>query len=113
MVVSNCILSTDKRVSVGFKISGVRLKYDKIRGVTMKDATVKLLILDLNIDFDDVVKPTGVNMHAHEVARHEIVLPMDQNGSFLGNGKVAHLGQHRVYQVGGLTKHTAGDVPDK
>jgi len=52
-------------------------------------------------------------MHAHEVARHEIVLPMDQNGSLLVNGKVADLGQHRVNQVEGLTKLTAGDVPIK
>ena len=49
-------------------------------------------------------------MHAHEVARHEIVLTMNQNGSLRVNGKVAYLGQHRVHQAEGLTKLTAGHV---
>ena len=53
----------------------------------------------------------------HKVARHEMVLPMDQIGSFLVNGKVADLvadlGQLKVNQVKRSTKLTAGDVPEK
>ena len=56
--------------------------YDKIRQVKMKNAAVKLIVLDLKINNDDVGEPTGVDMHAHKEARHEMVLPMDQNGSF-------------------------------
>ena len=33
---SKCTLGTDKRVLVGCKIPGVKLGYDKIRGVKMK-----------------------------------------------------------------------------
>ena len=50
------------------------------------------------------------DMRAHKVARHEMVLPMDQNGSFLVNGEVANFRQHRVNQGEGLTQLTAGDV---
>ena len=49
-------------------------------------------------------------MHAYEVARYEMVLPTDQNGSFRVKGKVADLEQHRVGQVERQTKLTAGDV---
>ena len=62
----------------------------------MKIAAVKLIVLDSNINYDNAGESTGVDMHAQEVARHEIVLPMDQNGSFLVNGKVTDIGQHRV-----------------
>ena len=64
-------------------------------------------MLDSNIDYNNVGESTGVDMHAHEAARHGMVLPMDQNGSFLVNGKVPDLGQHRGNQVIGLTKITA------
>ena len=96
------------RVLVGCKISGVRLGYDNIRRVKMKNAAVKLIMLDSNIDFDNVGETTGVDMHAHEVARHEIVFPTDQN-----DGTVADLGQHRVNQVEGSKKLIAGDLTDK
>ena len=76
----------------------------------MKNAAVKLIVLDSNIDYNDVGESTGLDMHAHEVVRHEMVLPMDQNGSFLVNGKVADLGKHRVNQVELLTMLPAGDV---
>ena len=56
-------------------------------------------MMELNIDYDNVGKPTRVDMRAREVARHEIVLPTDQNGSFLINGNVLDLGQHRGDQV--------------
>jgi hypothetical protein len=93
---SKCILGTDKRVLVGCKnqgvslgyariqgvkvlvgckIPGVKLGYDKIRQVKMKNAAVKLIVLDLNIDYDNVGKSTGVDMHAHEVESNEIMLP--------------------------------------
>ena len=77
--------------------------------IAMRNAAVKLIMLELNIDYDNFGKPTGVDMHANEVAMYEIVLPMDRNGSFLVNGKVVDLGQHRVDQVEGSTKLTAGD----
>ena len=64
----------------------------------------------VGLDYDDVGESTGVDMHAHKVARHEMVLPMDQNDSSLVSGKVADFGQHRVNQGEGLTKLTAGDV---
>ena len=48
-------------------------------------------------------------VNARKVARHEMVLPMDQNGSFLVNGKATDFRQHRVNQGEGLTKLTAGD----
>jgi len=125
------ILDTDKRVLVGCKFPRVRLQYDKIQGVRilvgckipgvklgydniqqvkMKNAAVKLIVLDSNIDYNNVGESTGVDMHAHEVVSYEMVLPMDQNGSFLIIGKVADLGQHRVDQVEGSTNLTAGDV---
>ena len=84
------------RVFVGYKIPGVRLGYDKIRQVKMKDAAVKLMVLYSIIDYGNVGEPTGVNIHAHEVAMHEMVLLMDQNGSSLVNVKVMDLGKHRV-----------------
>jgi hypothetical protein len=46
----------------------VRLKYDKIRRVKIKNAAVKLIVLDSNIDYDDAGESTGVDMHAHGVA---------------------------------------------
>ena len=55
-------------------------------------------------------------MHAHEVASHEIVLPTDQdnqNGSDKLADLVMDLRQLKVDQVKGLTKLTAGDVPNK
>ena len=70
------------------------------------------IVLDSNINYNNVGKSTGVDTHAHEVVRHEMVLPMDQNGSFLVNvnGEVADFRQHRVNQGEELTKLTAGDV---
>ena len=57
------------------------------------------MVLDSNINYDNAGESTEVDMHIHEVTRHEIVLPMDQNGNFLVNGKVTDLGQHRVNQA--------------
>ncbi len=68
------------------------------------------IVLESKIDYDNVGESTGVDMHAHEVVRHEMVLPMDQNGSFLVNGKVVDFGQHRFNQGERLTKLTASDV---
>ena len=79
----------------------------------MKNAAVKLIVLDSNIDYNNVGESTGVDMHAHEVVSYEMVLSMDQNGSFLIKGKVADLGQHRVDQIEGSTKITAGDVHNR
>ena len=114
---SKLILGTDKRVLVGCKIPGVSLGHDKIQGVKVlvsckipgvtwgydkfrqvitKIAAVKLMVLDSQIDFDDVGKPTRVDMHAPEVARHEMGFPTDKIGSFWIKGKVADFGQHRV-----------------
>ena len=67
-------------------------------------------MLESNINYNDVGESTGVDMHAYEVVRHEMVWPMDQNCSFQIKGKVVDLGQHRVNQVEGLTKLSAGDV---
>jgi hypothetical protein len=58
--------------------TGVTPGYDKSRRVKMKNAAVKLIILDPQNDYDNVGVSTGVDMHAHEVARHEVVSPMDQ-----------------------------------
>jgi len=52
-------------------------------------------------------------MHAHEVTRHKMVLPMDQNDSFQIKGKVADLGQHRVDLCEGSTNLTAGDIHNR
>ena len=79
----------------------------------MKYAAVKRIVLDSNINYNNVGESTGVDMHAHEVVMHEMVLPMDQNGSFWIKSKVADLGQHRVNQVEGSTKLTAGDVHNR
>ena len=46
------------RILVGCKISGVKLGYDKIRGLKMKNAAVKLIVLDSNIDYNDVGEST-------------------------------------------------------
>ena len=86
---------------------------DKIRRVKMKNAPVKLIVLESNINYDNVGESTGVDMHAHKVVRHEMVLPMDKDGSFLVDGKVADFGQQRVNQGEGLTKLTAGDVHNR
>ena len=101
------------KVLVGCKIPGVTWGYDKFRQVITKIAAVKLMVLDSQIDFDDVGKPTRVDMHAPEVARHEMGFPTDQIGSFQIKGKVADLGQHRVDPDGGSTKVTAGDVHNR
>ena len=74
-----------------------------------ENAAVKLIVLDSKIDYDNVGEPTRVAMHAHKVARHEMVLPMDQNGSFRIKGNIVDR-QHRVNQVEWSTKLTAGDV---
>ena len=77
----------------------------------MNNAAVKLIVLDSKIDYDNVGESTGVDMHAHEVARHEMVLPTDQKvGGFRIKGKVAYLGKHGVDLYEGSTKLTAGDV---
>ena len=70
----------------------------------MKNAAVKLIVLDSENDY--VGESTGVDMHAHDVARHEMVSPMDQRvGGFWIKGKIADFGQHSK----GLTKLTAGE----
>jgi hypothetical protein len=72
----------------------------------MKNAAVKLIVLDSENDDDNVDESTGVDMHAHEVARHEMVSPMDQKvGGFRIKGKIADFGLHSK----GLTKLTAGE----
>ena len=43
-------------------------------------------------------------MHALEVAKHNMVLPTDQNGSFRIKGKVADLGKHRIDLYKGSTE---------
>ncbi len=63
---------------VGCKIPGVNLGYDKSQQVKMKNAAVKFIVLESENDDDNVDESTGVDMYAHEVARHEIVSPMDQ-----------------------------------
>ena len=73
----------------------------------MKNAAVKLIVLDSKIDYDNVGELTGVDMHAHEVARHEMVSPMDQKvGGFRIKSKTADFGKHgkRSIQI------TAGEV---
>ena len=76
-----------------------------------KNAAVKFIVLNSNINYNNVGESTGVDMHAHEVARYEMVLSTDQKvGGFRIKGKVTDLGQHRVNQVEGSTKLTAGDV---
>ena len=79
--------------------------------MNMKYVAVKPMVLDSKIGYDNVGESTGVDMHAHEV--HEMVLPADQIGSFRIKGKIADLGQHKVDQVKGSTKLTAGDVRNK
>ncbi len=54
---------------------------------------VKLIVLDSKIDYDYAGESTGVDMHAHEVARHEMVSPMDQKvGGFRIKGKITDFG---------------------
>jgi hypothetical protein len=87
--------------------TGVTPGYDKSRRVKMKNAAVKLIILDPQNDYDNVGESTGVDMHAHEVARHEVVSPMDQKvGGFRIKCKIADFGQH----VKGTIKLTAGEA---
>ena len=101
-------------VLVGCKIPGVNLGYDESRQVKMKNPAVKLIVLDSNIDYNNVGESTGVDVHAHEVARHEMVLPTDQKvGGLRSKGKVADLGQHGVDLFEGSTKLTAGDVHNR
>ena len=81
--------------------------YAEIRQVKRKNVAVKLIFLDSNIDYDNVGKSTGVDMHAHEVASHEIVLPADQDVTSLqtslwtsGNSKLTKLrNRHSLLQV--------------
>jgi len=81
--------------------------YDKSRRVKMKNAAVKLIILDPQNDCDNVGESTGVDMHAHEVARHEVVSPMDQKvGNFRIKSKIADFGQHGKETI----KLTAGEA---
>ena len=82
----------------------------------MKNAAVKLIVLDSKFDHENVGESTGVDMHAHEVASHEIVLPTDQddqNGSDKLADRVLELGKLKVDQVKESTKLAAGDVPNK
>ena len=73
----------------------------------MKNAAVKLIELDSQNDYDNVGESTGVDMHAHEVARHEMLLPMDQKvGGFRIKWKIADFGQHGK----GSIKLTAGEA---
>jgi len=65
--------------------------------------TNKEIVLVSKVDYDKVGESTGVDMHAHEVAWHKMVLPMDQNGSFQIKGKVADLGKHIVDLYEGST----------
>ena len=79
-----CILGTDERISVnckipgvslgyaeiqgvkalvGCKIPGVNLGYEKSRRVKMKNAAVKLIVLDSKIDYENVGEYTGVRIH--------------------------------------------------
>ena len=51
------ILGTKERVLVGCKFWGVQIK----------NAAVKLIVLDSNIDYNIVGESTGVDMHANEV----------------------------------------------
>ena len=46
----------------------------------------QLLLLDSNIVMNNVVGSTGVDLQAHEISVHEIVLDMDQNGYFHSAG---------------------------
>ena len=50
--------------------TGVNPGYDKSRRVKMKNAAVKLIVLDSENDYENVIESTGVDMHAYEVARH-------------------------------------------
>ena len=73
----------------------------------MKYAAVKLIVLDSQNDYDNVGESKGVDMHAHEVARHEMVSPMDQEvGGFRIKCKIADFGQHGE----GSIKLAAGEV---
>ena len=91
------------KVEVGCKIPGVNLGYDKFRQVKMKNAAIKLIMLDSENDDDIVDESTGVDMHA----RHEMVLPMDQQVDGLRiKSKVADLGKHGK----GLIKLNAGEA---
>ena len=73
----------------------------------MKNAAVKLIVLDSQNDYDNVGESTGVDMHAHEVARHEMVSPMDQKvDNFRIKSKIADFGEHGK----GLKKLTADEV---
>ena len=60
------------------KSTRVNPGYDKSRQVKMKNAAVKRIVLDSRNDYDNFGESTGVDMHAHEVARYEMVLPMNQ-----------------------------------
>ena len=73
----------------------------------MKIAAVKLIVLDSQNDYDNVGDSTGVDMHAHEMARHEMVSPMDQEVSgFWIKCKIADFGQHGKRTI----KLTAGEA---
>ncbi len=73
----------------------------------MKNAAVKLIVLDSQNYYDNVGESTGVDMHAHEVARHEMVSPMDQKvGNFRIKYKIADFEQHGK----GSKKLTADEV---
>ncbi len=89
------------------KSTRVNPGYDKCRRVKMKNAAVKRIVLDSRNDYDNIGESTGVDMHAHEVARHEIVLPMHQEvGGFRIKCEIADFGQHGE----GSIKLTAGEV---
>ncbi len=95
------------KVAVGYKISGVNPGYDKSQRVKMKNAAVKLIELESENDYYNVGESTGVDMHAHEMAWREMVLPMDQKvGGFRIKCKIADFGQHGR----GTIKLTAGEA---
>jgi len=99
-----CWLSTMKST---MESTGVNPGYENSRRVKVKNAAVKLIVLDSENDFDNVSESTGVDMHAHEVARHEMVSPMDQKvGGFRIKCKIADFGQHGK----GTMKLTAGEA---
>jgi hypothetical protein len=81
---NECMISADKKVLVSHEIPGVNPGYDKSRRVRMKNAAVKLIVLDSENDYNNVGESTGVDMHDHEVAIHEMVLLMDQK---IGNSR--------------------------
>lgn len=65
---------------------------------------IKLISLDSNINID-VFEPTGVDMHAHEVAMHDSLLQTMCHGRYREKEEVQYVDQVGLRQLSIIDRH--------